>query len=248
MVQFIILDQLPPNNIKSNLNIIQNTQLWNKYLDELCALRGRVYIEEGLYSQKILTADGKFEEKWDPISLHTIAIDGENVVGGVRVTLLSENGNYYDGEIDHFLKKLSLPKHADTFYSMLHNLGNKKRKIVEVSRLIVAEEYRRFRDPNSIVSLGLFTLTYSYAFENRINDAFIIQGNKYKTGRIYERLGFSYLQNRETNKPLEPFFEFDDICSLMYIDLSEPSDMFFKFINDMKHVYLKTPIIVKESI
>ena len=248
MVQFIILVQSPPKHIKRNSNIIENTQLWNKYLNQLCALRGMVYIEEGLYSEKILTADGKFEEKWDPISLHTIAIDGERVVGGVRVTLLSENGKYYDGEIDHFLKKLNLPKHADTFYSMLHSFGNRKRKIVEVSRLIVAEEYRRFRDPNSIVSLGLFTLTYSYALENKINDAFIIQGNKYKTGRIYERLGFSYLENKETKKPLEPFFEFDDICSLMYIDLSEPSKMFLKFIDDMKAVYSKTPIIIKENL
>ena len=131
---------------------------------------------------------------------------------------------------------------------MLHSFGNRKRKIVEVSRLIVAEEYRRFRDPNSIVSLGLFTLTYSYAFDSKVNDAFIIQGNKYKTGRIYERLGFSYLKDKETNKQLDPFFEFDDICSLMYIDLSEPSEMFLKFINDMKAVYLKAPIIVKENI
>jgi len=247
MVQFLILSQSPPKQIKNNLKVLFEPNQWKRYLDELCILRGKVYIEEGLYSEKILTAEGKFEEKWDPFSMHTIAIDEGNVVGGVRVTLLSENGKYYDGEIDHFLKKLNLPKHADTFYSMLHSLGNRRRKIVEVSRLIVAEEYRRFRNPNSIVSLGLFTLTYSFAFDNKINDAFIIQGNKYKTGRIYERLGFSYLEDKETKKPLKPFFEFDDICSLMYIDLNEASQMFLKFINDMKTVYLKTPIIAKKE-
>ena len=229
------------------MKVVKDPHLWQKYLDELCILRGRVYIDEGLYSDRILTEDGKFEEKWDSLSTHTIALDNGKVVGGVRVTLLSENGRFYDGEIDYFLKKLKLEKHARSFYAILHSLGNRKRKVIEVSRLIVAEEYRRFRNPKSKVSLGLFTTTYSYVLDNKVNDAFIIHGNKYKTGRIYEKIGFTPLQDIDDKKPLDPFFEFDDICTLMNFDLSQPSEIFLKFINDMREVYLNTTIITKKG-
>lgn len=247
MVEFVILDQTPPRYIQSEMKIIRDSRLWKKYLEELCRLRGKIYIEEGLYSKEILTSDGKFEEKWDPISMHTIAVDNGKVIGGLRVTLLSENGLYYDGEISYFLEKLNLEKHARTFYTMLHDFGKRGRKVIEISRLIVAEEYRRFRNPKSKVSLGLFAVTYSYYLESKVNDVFIIQGNKYKTGHIYKKMGFSQVEDIDEKKPLEPFFEFDDICSLMYVDISQASELFLKLINTMKHAYLNTTIIVKED-
>lgn len=248
MVEFIILDPASPKFIQGGMKIIRDSRLWKKYLDELCILRGKVYIEEGLYSKEILTSDGRFEEKWDPVSMHIIAVDNSKVIGGVRVTLLSENGLYYDGEIENFLQKLNLEKHAQTFHAILHDLGNRGRKVIELSRLIVAEEYRRFRNPRSKVSLGLFTVAYSYYLESKVNDAFIIQGNKYKTGQIYQKLGFSQVEDIREKKPLDPFFEFDDICSLMYFDLSQPSKLFLKFTNSMKDAYLNATIIVNQDL
>lgn len=245
MVEFVILDQTPPKHLLEKMKIVRDSNLWRKYLDQLCILRGKVYVEEGLYSDDILTRDGKFEEEWDPISMHIIAVDNGKVVGGLRVTLISENGLYYDGEIEHFLKKLNLKKHARAFHIMLYDLGDRGRKVIEISRLIVAEEYRRFRNPKSMVSLGLFTITYSYFLQHNVSDVFIIQGNKYKTGRIYEKIGFSPLKDIDRKKPLQPFYEFDDICTLMYFDPSQPSDIFLKFINMMKETYLNTTIVVK---
>lgn len=247
MLEFVILDQTPPKYTQGNMKIIRDSSLWKKYLDELCILRGKVYIEEGLYSDDILTSDGKFEEKWDPISMHTIAVDNGKVIGGLRVTLLSENGLCYDGEIDYFLKKPNLEKHTRAFYAMLHNLSNSGKKIMEVSRLFVKEEYRRFRKPESNVGLGLIILTYSYFTDNKVDGVFIIQGNKYKTGRIYEKMGFVCLEDIDEKKPLEPFFEFDDICSLMYMDTSRISKLFLKFVDDMKREQLNITIICKKD-
>ena len=249
MLEFIILDQTPPKYIQDNMKIIRDSNLWKKYLDELCILRGKVYIEEGLYTNDILTSDGKFEEKWDHISIHAIALDNGKIIGGIRVTLLSENGLCYDGEVDYFLKKLNLKKHARTFNTMLNGLSNSGKKVVEISRLFVAEEYRRFRNPQSNVALGLFTLTYSYLSDHKVDAVFIIQGNKYKTSRIYEKIGFSCLEDIDGKKPLEPFFEFDDICSLMYIymDKSHISELFLKFVDEMKPIQLNTTIIGKKD-
>lgn len=247
MIEFLILDQTFPKNIQTNLKVIRDPDLWKKYLDELCRLRGRVYIEEGLYAKEILTADGRFEEKWDSASMHTIAMDDGKVVGALRITLLSEKGHYFDGEIEHFVKKLNLKKHGRAFHVMLHDFGSRGRKVIEISRLIIAEEYRRFRSPSSKISIGLFTLTYLYFLERQVNDVFIIQGNKYKTGRIYEKIGFTPLEDIDEKKPLEPFLEFDDICLLLYFDPKQASKLFMKFINEMREVYLNTTVVVKEG-
>lgn len=247
MVQFIILDQTPPKHLQGKMKIITDPGLWKKYLDEICRLRGKIYVEEGLYSNNILTKNGKFEEKWDPISMHVIAVDDGKIVGGLRVTLLSENGTCYEAETEYLLQKLNLKKHAWAFHAMLDAFTKQSRKVIEITRLVVAEEYRRFRNAKSMVSIGLFTITYSYFVENKVTDVFIVQGNKYKTGHIYDKIGFSQVEDINGKLPLEPFYEYDDICSLMYFNPKNPSEIFLKFINRMNDTYLSSTIIAREE-
>ncbi|MFC1698585.1 GNAT family N-acyltransferase [Candidatus Omnitrophota bacterium] len=229
------------------MNVVVDPGLWNKYLDQLCKLRGKVYVDEGLYSKEILSKEGRFEEKWDPVSMHTIAVDNGRVIGGLRVSILSENGIYFDGETEYIFKKLNLKKHLRALDVMLDDFTKRKRKVIEISRLVVAEEYRRFRNVKSKVGAGLFTVTYSYFFQEGVNEVLIIQGNKYKTGRIYEKMGFTKVHDVDEKTPLEPFYEFNDICTFMHFDPSQPSQILTKFIEGMKDVYLNSTIIVKQG-
>lgn len=243
MFEYLILDQPDSKIVRDAAQIIQDNDLWDRYLRDICLLRGKVYINEGLYTGEILTQDGQFKEEWDTNSVHFAVLDNGKVVGSVRLTFLQQGETIRSAEISNFLKKFNLQKHANTFNYLLSDLSKRGRKVIEASRLIVEEEYRRFKNIHSQVSLVLFTMIYSYAMENGVNDGFIIQGNKYRTSDIYERMGFRIARDIETNITLEPFFDADDICQLMHLEYECVTQLYLRYIKKFKPIYDKAKII-----
>jgi len=243
MFEYLILDQPDSKIVRDAAQVIQDNDLWDRHLRDICLLRGKVYINEGLYTGEILTGDGQFKEEWDTDSVHFAVLDNGKVVGSVRLTFLQQGETIRSAEISNFLKKFNLQKHTDTFNYLLSNLSKRGRKVIEASRLIVEEEYRRFKNIHSQVSMVLFAMIYSYAIENGVNDGFIIQGNKYRTSDIYERMGFRIVRDIEANITLEPFFDADDICQLMHLEYECVTQLYLRYIKKFKSIYHKAKII-----
>jgi hypothetical protein len=206
-------------------------------------LRGRIYIDEGLYAKEILSQDGQFKEPWDTESVHIAALDNGKVVGSVRITFVNREKTIKSFEITKILNKFKLYRHVSAFNCLLSDLSKRGRRVTEVSRLIVQEEYRRYRNIHSEVSGALIAMCYLYGLENGVDDAFVIQGNKYRTSDIYTRMGFIRVKDIKTNINLVPFFDGDDICQLMHLRLEYPSPFFMKLMKIFKPPYDKAKII-----
>ncbi|MCM8773600.1 MAG: GNAT family N-acetyltransferase [Candidatus Omnitrophica bacterium] len=243
MIEYLILEQKELELIRESSQIVCDNDLWEHCLKEICLLRGKVYREEGLYDESVLTKDGELREDCDRYSIHISALDNGKVVGAVRITPLRQGEELKNIEINYFFKKFNLPRHAHTFNYLLNQLFINNKKVAEVSRLVVDEEYRRFRNVHSQVGIVLITMCYSWGLENQISDAFIVQGNKYCTSDIYERLGFRIVRDIETKIPLEPFFDGSDICQLMHLNLNNPTALFIKFVDKFKPIYQSAKIV-----
>ena len=243
MIEYIILDQPASRIMRKAPQIVEDSDLWEGYLRDMRLLRGKIYIDEGLYAKRILSQDGQFKEPWDDESVHIVALDEGKIIGAVRITFLQRGETVRNAEISVSLKKLNLHRHIDAFNCLLSDLNQRGRKLSEVSRLIVQEEYRRYRDIHSEVSATLITMCYLYGLDNGVNDCFVIQGNKYKTSDIYARMGFIRIKDVKTDIDLVPFFDGDDICQLMHLRLEYPTLFFRKLMKTFKAEYDKAKII-----
>lgn len=243
MIEYLILDQPYSKVARNGAQIVQDNDLWDRYLRDMRLLRGRVYIDEGLYAKEILSQDGQFKEPWDTESIHIVALDNGKVIGAVRITFLNREKTIKSFEITNILNKFKLHRHVNLYNYLLSDLSKRGRKATEVSRLIVQEEYRRYRNIHSEVSATLITMCFIYGLENGVNDAFVIQGNKYRTSDIYTRMGFIRVKDIKSNIDLVPFFDGDDICQLMHLRLEYPTPFFIKLMKIFKPSYDKAKII-----
>lgn len=143
-------------------------------LDELFRLRYQVYIEEYHYIDKTHSENGRERDVWDPHSVHFIIRDLQNrLVASVRLILDSEDKFPIE---EHFELDINLDKFPRT-------------ELAEISRLIVAKEYRRHH-----LMLVLIKGIYLYVKKHNIQNIFSVMDDKLlpaliKLGIPFQRIG-----------------------------------------------------------
>lgn len=231
-----------------NPRIIEDNSLWWSYLKEVCRLRGDIFFTEGLLDKEDLTRDGCETDVYDKLATHFLAIENEKVVGTVRmVDSLSLDKNLKEIPSQILFQKLGLQKYETALQYLLAELKQKNRRVVECSRLVIDEAYRRFRNVHSQVAISLITSIAWFCSENHIDDMIITSGSKYKTSTIYKRIGFNPIFDFNDRCPLEPFYykRFNDYSELMHCPVKEGIKNLSGFMDRLRPVYQRAKIIKK---
>lgn len=246
MEQVILIQ--PEVIFTGNSRIIEDNSLWWSYLKEACRLRGEVFHTEGLLDGKNLTKDGRETDEYDELGTHFLAIENEKVVGTVRMTeLLSLDKDLKEMPSQILFQKLGLQKHETALQYLVAELKQKNRRVVECSRLVIDEAYRRFRNVHSQVAISLITSVAWFCSENHIDDMIITSGAKYKTSTIYKRIGFNPIFDFNDRRPLEPFYyeKFNDYSELMHCPVKKGIKNLSGFMDKLRPVYQRAKIIRK---
>jgi len=231
-----------------NSSIIEDNSLWWSYLREVCRLRGDIFFTEGLLDKEDLTKDGRETDVYDKMATHFLAIENEKVVGTVRmVDSLSLDKNLKEMPSQILFQKLGLQKYETALQYLLAELKQKNRRVVECSRLVIDEAYRRFRNVHSQVAISLITSIAWFCSENHIDDMIITSGSKYKTSTIYKRIGFNPIFDFNDYCPLGPFYyeKFNDYSELMHCPVKKGIKNLSGFMDRLKPVYQGAKIIKK---
>jgi len=247
LMEQVILAQ-PEGIFTRNSSIIEDDSLWWSYLREVCRLRGDIFFTEGLLDKEDLTKDGRETDVYDKLATHFLAIENEKVVGTVRmVDSLSLDKNLKEMPSQILFPKLGLQKYETALQYLLAELVKKNRRVVECSRLVIEEAYRRFRNVHSQVAISLMTSVAWFCSENHIDDMIITSGSKYKTSTIYKRIGFNPIFDFNDRCPLEPFYykRFNDYSELMHCPVKEGIKNLSGFMDRLRPVYQRAKIIKK---
>lgn len=164
-------------------------------LDELHRLRYQVYIEEYKYIDKNLSENGREKDIWDPFSVHFVIRDLEKEIAAtVRLILDSPNG-------------FPIEKH---FNIDINVNSYQKKKLAEISRLIVAKEFRRHH-----LMLVLIKGMYLYVKKHNIQNIFSVMDERLlpvliKIGVPFKKIGKASLYQGYTFPCLLNIQELED--------------------------------------
>ena len=247
LMEQVILAQ-PEGIFTGNSRIIEDDSLWWSYLKEVCRLRGDIFFTEGLLDKEDLTKDGRETDVYDKLATHFLAIENEKVVGTVRmVDAISLDKNLKEMPSQILFQKLGLQKYETALQHLLAELKQKNRRVVECSRLVIDEAYRRFRNVHSQVAVSLMTSVAWFCSENHMDDMIITSGRKYKTSTIYKRIGFNPVFDFNDHRPLELFYykRFNDYSELMHCPAKEGMKNLSGFMDRLRPVYQRAKIIKK---
>ncbi|MEK7570510.1 MAG: GNAT family N-acyltransferase [Patescibacteria group bacterium] len=143
-------------------------------LDELHRLRYQVYIEEYKYIDKNLSENGREKDNWDSFSVHFVIRDlKKEIAATVRLILDSPNG-------------FPIEKH----FNIDINVNNYQRnESAEISRLIVAKEFRRHH-----LMLVLIKGIFLYVKKHNIKNIFSVMDERLlpvvlKIGIPFKKIG-----------------------------------------------------------
>lgn len=210
---YIILDQ--KTNTLPEYNVILSTSAWGDYLKKACKLRARIFLDEGMIPKEEISQDGVLVDHFDEISSHFLCFDKYSIVGAVRAKVLTKN--FFDIEsciIDNF-EEFGYKHHLKVLKEEYKRLMDQKMNIIEYSKLIVDEDYRLFKCPESTVAISLLSFTRFFYERNNGNVMFIGRGNKYQTKGIYQKMGYDFFIDPETGEIMQPFWKFGDMNDLM---------------------------------
>lgn len=150
-------------------------QIPENYLKKAMALRYKIYNEEG-FIQK-----GKKDDfdKFDLDAIHFVALDGESVVGYVRLLQNMPLLSLYNEEVETIVK----------------NKGFKK--AIEFSRFVVEKDKRIKKDSKDnysfFVSMLVLKAAYNYIVKNKFDSVFVVVNprhlERYKKFYYFEQYG-----------------------------------------------------------
>lgn len=233
-------------DFKSHALRRHDSGLWNEWMERACRARAKVFLDEGLIKPNALTQDGRLTDRFDPLSVHFLSCDGDQVVGCMRMLHLNVNGSLREGYLEHVFRSLKLDHHREIYDKALHKSLHGRQGIVEFSRLAVDENYRLFRNIRSRVALSLLAAGHFYITDNKVKHLFITRGNKYQTKNIYERMGFQIMMN-SNGKPLEPFWKHGDMNDLMHMALEDFTDFFMRMAKPVFEEYRAAEVILPDK-
>lgn len=209
---YIILEQ--KTNILPEYNVIRSTAAWVDYMKTACKLRGKIFLDEGLVPEDKISPDGLLIDRFDEISTHFLCFDGNKLIGAMRGKILSKNFFEIESCLLESFEEFKCRHHYKMLHNTYQNLINEDKKILEYSKLIVDENYRLFRNPESTVALSFFSFSRFYFGRNKAYEQFITRGNKYQTKGVYHKIGYKFFKD-DKGDTLPSFWKYGDMNDLM---------------------------------
>ncbi|MFA5856229.1 MAG: GNAT family N-acyltransferase [Candidatus Pacearchaeota archaeon] len=175
---------------KEKIRIIQGkkSSIPKEYFIEMLKLRHEIYRKVGFIKKnKSLT----YTDSYDDDAFHIIAIDNNKVIGSLSI--ISNN----------LPLELIFKKEKEELVNRYH-----AKKVVEISRFVISEEYRigkdkdKMDDYNKFVSLKLIKFAYRYILKKRINLILITVHPKFKK-RYIDKYNFKCYGNQKDYPSVE---------------------------------------------
>lgn len=239
---YVILDQ--KTNMLPEFNVIRSTAAWVDYMKQSCKLRARIFFDEGMVPEDQISSDGLFIDRFDELSTHFLCFDRQKLVGAIRLKILSKNFFEIESCILESFEEFGYRHHHKVIKDYYRELINEEKKILEYSKLIVEEDYRLFKNPESTIALSLFSFSRFFVERNKIDEQVLSRGNKYQTKKVYHKLGFEFLKDKETGENLKPFWKYGDENDIMIC--SKYSKLFMRISEKFQSLFNNSITIIKK--